>query len=505
GAASQLEKIDMLDFADLIAINKFDRRGAADALRDVKKQVRRNHQLWEVDEADLPVFGTIASQFNDAGVTRPYHHLLTTINAKTAAHLTTSLATSDAQSVKTEIIPARRVRYLAEIAETIRNYGAWVDEQAQIADQLQAVTTVKQLIPEHGRLLREKEAALREQLDKRNWAILEGWEQKVAAYSAETYTYHVRNRPITVNTTTTTLSHNQIPRVSLPKYSAWGDILRWNLLENVPGEFPFAAGVFPFKRQGEDPTRMFAGEGDPERTNRRFHYLSHGVPAKRLSTAFDSVTLYGNDPAPRPDIYGKIGNSGVSVPTLDDAKRLYSGFNLCDRSTSVSMTINGPAATMLAFFLNTAIDQQCELYIRANGLEAAVEQKLQAKFTEMGLQRPQYHGDLPEGNDGLGLLLLGITGDQILEPAIYAKIKTDTLSRVRGTIQADILKEDQAQNTCIYSTEFSLRLMGDIQQYFIDHGVRNFYSVSISGYHMAEAGANPISQLAFTLANGFTF
>ena len=505
GAASQLEKIDMLDFADVVAINKSDRRGAADALRDVKKQVRRNRQLWEIDDDALPVYGTIASQFNDAGMTRLYCGLIDVIAEKTGADLQTSLTPPAASSKKIHIIPPRRVRYLAEIAETIRNYHEWVDGQAQIANKLQAINVVRRLSSVVPDELATTEDGLNDQFTSTNRTILDNWEAKVARYSAETYTYQVRGRDIHIPTKTETLSHNKIPRVSLPKYSSWGDILKWSLMENVPGEFPFAAGVFPFKRQNEDPTRMFAGEGEPERTNRRFHYVSHGMPAKRLSTAFDSVTLYGNDPAQRPDIYGKVGNSGVSIPTLDCAKKLYSGFDLCDPTTSVSMTINGPAATILAFFLNAAVDQQCERYIREHGLEELVEQKLRERYEDRGLVRPKYHGDLPEGNDGLGLLLLGITGDQVLPADVYATIKAATLTKVRGTVQADILKEDQAQNTCIYSTEFSLRLMGDIQQYFIDHGVRNFYSVSISGYHMAEAGANPISHLAFTLANGFTF
>ncbi|MEL6649456.1 MAG: methylmalonyl-CoA mutase family protein, partial [Bacteroidota bacterium] len=343
------------------------------------------------------------------------------------------------------------------------------------------------------------------QLDKTNQYILEHWEEKKARYAADEFVYKVRKREIRVKTHSESLSRNQIPKIALPPYRSWADILKWNLRENVPGEFPYTAGVFPFKREGEDPTRMFAGEGGPERTNKRFHYVSLGMPAKRLSTAFDSVTLYGEDPAYRPDIYGKIGNSGVSVCTLDDAKKLYSGFNLCDPTTSVSMTINGPAATVLGFFLNAAIDQQCELYIKEQGLEAEVEAKIEAIYQEKGEERPRYQGDLPEGNDGLGLMLLGVTGDQVLPQDVYQELKAKALNSVRGTVQADILKEDQAQNTCIFSTEFSLKLMGDVQQYFIDHVVRNFYSVSISGYHIAEAGANPISQLAFTLANGFTF
>lgn len=513
GAASQLEKIDMLDYADLIAINKFDKRGARDALRDVKKQYKRNHGLWDVTDDDVPVFGTMASQFNDPGTNRLYRALMQAITHKTGANLQSDLVLPEGESEKIYIIPPQRTRYLSEISEEIRRYNKWAKEQAEVAQKLQSLRQSIAILREgdledKDRLIKQLEEVAEQvalALDKQNGAILAGWEEKVARYTAVEFVYAVRGREIRVPTKVTTLSHNQINRVSLPKYKGWGDILEWNLQENVPGEFPYTAGVFPFKRKGEDPTRMFAGEGGPERTNKRFHYVSHGQPAKRLSTAFDSVTLYGNDPGHRPDIYGKVGNSGVSVPTLDDAKKLYSGFNLCDPATSVSMTINGPASTILAFFMNAAIDQQCELYIKAQGLESLVEAKLQERYDDQGLERPSYHGTLPEGNDGLGLMLLGLTGDQLLEPEVYAKIKADTLRQVRGTVQADILKEDQAQNTCIFSTEFSLRLMGDVQQYFIDHTVRNFYSVSISGYHMAEAGANPISQLAFTLANGFTF
>jgi methylmalonyl-CoA mutase len=342
-------------------------------------------------------------------------------------------------------------------------------------------------------------------MDPHNWEILQSWEKKRALYKDPEYTFQVRDKKIVIQTHTESLSHNQIPKVVTPSYRSWGDILRWVLQENVPGEFPYTSGLYPFKREGEDPTRMFAGEGGPERTNRRFHYVSLGMPAKRLSTAFDSVTLYGNDPDHRPDIYGKVGNSGVSICCLDDAKKLYSGFDLSDPKTSVSMTINGPAPMLLAFFMNAAIDQNCEKYIRANKLESKVEDKLVNKFDKQGISRPEYQGDLPEGNDGLGLMLLGITGDEVLPADVYEKIKAETLSQVRGTVQADILKEDQAQNTCIFSTEFALRLMGDVQEYFIERKVRNFYSVSISGYHIAEAGANPITQLAFTLANGFTY
>lgn len=513
GAATQLEKIDMLDYADVIAINKFDKRGALDALRDVRKQYKRNHGLWHLTDDDVPVFGTIASQFNDPGTNQLYRILMETMTDRTGADLEPGLMLPEGESEKTIIIPPQRVRYLSEIAETVRGYNAWVEVQAAVADRLwglrQAIDALRAAdVEDRDRLVKQLEEAAAQamlEFDRTNQAILEGWEAKKARYAADEYVYAVRGREIRVPTRTTTLSHNPVPRVALPRYAGWGDILRWNLQENVPGEFPYTAGVFPFKRKGEDPTRMFAGEGGPERTNKRFHYVSLGMPARRLSTAFDSVTLYGEDPAYRPDIYGKVGNSGVSVASLDDAKKLYSGFNLCDPATSVSMTINGPAATVLAFFLNAAIDQQCELTIREQGLEEEVEAALQAKYEARGLERPSYDGDLPEGNDGLGLLLLGITGDEVLPPDVYERIKARTLTAVRGTVQADILKEDQAQNTCIFSTEFSLRLMGDVQQYFIDHDVNKFYSVSISGYHIAEAGANPITQLAFTLANGFTF
>lgn len=511
GAATQLEKIDMLDYADLIAINKFDKRGAQDALRDVRKQFQRNRGLWQDDPDDMPVYGTIASQFNDPGVNHLYHALMVALAAKTGADLTTSLPLLEGESQKAIIIPPRRVRYLSEIAETIRGYDEWVAQQAAVADRLYGIRRTIETVqsgdlPDKVRLVEEMESLYQQislDLDRRNQQILDEWDEKVARYAADEYIYQVRGRDIRVPTHTETLSHNKVPRVALPRTQSWADILTWSLQENVPGEFPYTAGVFPFKRQGEDPTRMFAGEGGPERTNKRFHYVSLGLPAKRLSTAFDSVTLYGNDPAYRPDIYGKVGNSGVSIASLDDAKKLYSGFNLCDPKTSVSMTINGPAATMLGFFLNAAIDQQCEIYIREHGLVDEVQAKIDAIYADK--PRPIYNGDLPEGNDGLGLLLLGVTGDQVLPPEVYQSIKAKTLTAVRGTVQADILKEDQAQNTCIFSTEFSLRLMGDVQQYFIDHNVRNFYSVSISGYHIAEAGANPISQLAFTLANGFTF
>ncbi len=513
GAATQLEKIDMLDFADVIAINKFDKRGALDALRDVKKQYQRNHQLWDSSLDDMPVFGTIASQFNDPGMNALYRAIMNLLAEKTAAPLRSSIESSGEMSEKIYIIPPARTRYLSEISENNRSYDRWAERQVAIARKLfgikQAMMAIReQNAPGQEEVLAALQSALSEcekDLDGNCLRLIEGWESKKAAYAAEDFIFKVRDREIKTPTFTNSLSNTRIPRVVLPNFQDWGEILKWTLQENVPGEFPYTAGVFPFKRKEEDPTRMFAGEGGPERTNRRFHYVSLDMPANRLSTAFDSVTLYGEDPAHRPDIYGKVGNSGVSICCLDDAKKLYSGFDLCDPRTSVSMTINGPAATICAFFMNAAIDQQCERYIRENGLEHLVEAKLRALYDDNGLPRPAYRGELPHGNDGLGLLLLGLTGDQVLPEEVYAQCKARALQAVRGTVQADILKEDQAQNTCIFSTEFSLRLMGDVQEYFIRHKVRNFYSVSISGYHIAEAGANPITQLAFTLANGFTF
>ena len=513
GAATQLEKIDMLDFADLIAINKFDKRGALDALRDVKKQYQRNHKLFEQDPETMPVYGTIASQFNDPGVNSLYAQLLATLNERTNSNFQTSFEKEEDESEKIFIIPPKRVRYLSEIAENNRQYDEWAIKQAEVAQKLYGIRKTIETIHESkaddtDRLVKDLESTYERvalDFDPKLQKVIDEWDSLKEAYANDIYTYLVRGREIKVETNTKSLSHQKISKVALPKYEAWGDVLKWNLQENVPGEFPYTAGIYPFKREGEDPTRMFAGEGGPERTNKRFHYLSLDMPAKRLSTAFDSVTLYGNDPDHRPDIYGKIGNSGVSICCLDDAKKLYSGFNLADPRTSVSMTINGPAPMLLGFFMNAAIDQQCEIYITENGLEAEVEKKLDAYFKERGVKRPAYMGDLPEGNDGLGLMLLGVTGDKVLPADVYAKIKAETVTQVRGTVQADILKEDQAQNTCIFSTEFALRLMGDVQEYFIGNGVRNFYSVSISGYHIAEAGANPITQLAFTLANGFTY
>lgn len=504
GAASQLEKINMLDYADVIAINKFDKAGALDALHDVRKQYKRNHGLWTAKDEELPVVGTIASQFNDHGINQLFEKLMIVIKEKTSApfglveHETEADTTTRAQ-----IIPPARVRYLSEIGETIHEYGKWVEEQSAVASRLYQLKGVI-AITDNAAIktgLENIASSLHKQLDPENARLVEAWPARVAEYTADHYAFQVRDKVIKLPLYTESLSHSRIAKISLPRYQDWGDLLRWQLTENLPGEFPYAAGVFPLKREGEDPTRMFAGEGGPERTNKRFHYVSVDQPAKRLSTAFDSVTLYGEDPGYRPDIYGKVGNSGVSIATVDDAKKLYSGFDLCDPKTSVSMTINGPAPILLAFFMNAAVDQQCEKYIAANGLTEKVTALIKEKFTDL----PQYLGELPPGNNGLGLTLLGISGDQVLDKDVYEKIRAHTLSNVRGTVQADILKEDQAQNTCIFSTEFALKLMGDVQEYFITQKVRNFYSVSISGYHIAEAGANPITQLAFTLANGFTY
>ncbi|MBJ2125598.1 methylmalonyl-CoA mutase family protein [Flavobacterium sp. IB48] len=533
GAATQLEKIDMLDFADLVALNKFDKRGALDALRDVKKQYQRNHNLWDKSPDEMPVFGTIASQFNDPGMNTLYKAIMDKVVEKTASDLKSTFEITKEMSEKIFVIPPHRTRYLSEIAENNRSYDETAISQQKVAQKLYGIfktiesvsgkvpqitkagiddsTVLPSGIAEHDEnriflnLLLNQFDKVKMDLDPYNWEIILNWDEKVAKYKNPVYSFKVRDKEIKIATHSESLSHLQIPKIALPKYEGWGDILRWNLQENVPGEFPFASGLYPFKREGEDPSRMFAGEGGPERTNKRFHYVSAGMPAKRLSTAFDSVTLYGNDPDLRPDIYGKIGNAGVSICCLDDAKKLYSGFDLVHALTSVSMTINGPAPMLLGFFMNAAIDQQCEIYIKANELEKEVEAKINKLYKDKGIERPKYQGELPAGNNGLGLMLLGVTGDQVLPLEVYNEIKVKTLAQVRGTVQADILKEDQAQNTCIFSTEFALRLMGDVQEYFITKNVRNFYSVSISGYHIAEAGANPITQLAFTLSNGFTY
>jgi len=533
GAATQLEKIDMLDFADLIVINKFDKGGSLDALRDVRRQYRRNHQVFEGDDEDLPIYGTIASQFNDSGVNRLYGALVECLDSKDGSRFSRRGSVPFDEAPKLQVIPPERVRYLAEIVESSESRDRLVEEQTSIARRMYQLNGTIELLrtdvgrqtleivepgadkivqvieheaeePGYTRDLIDRYNTLEASLEPECRKLLRDWPATVRRYRADRYRFQVRDRVVEQDLFTESLSGTRIPKVSLPRYEDWGDILKWLLTENTPGMFPFAAGVFPLKRMGEDPTRMFAGEGGPEATNRRFHYLSKDMPAKRLSTAFDSVTLYGEDPERRPDIYGKIGNSGVSIATVDDAKKLYSGFDLADPNTSVSMTINGPAPMILAFFMNAAIDQQCERHIRQQGLEEEVEAKIESIYSQKSHPRPQYQGALPSGNDGLGLLLLGVSGDQVLEREVYERIKAGSLKRVRGTVQADILKEDQAQNTCIFSTEFALRMMGDIQAYFIEQGVRNFYSVSISGYHIAEAGANPVTQLAFTLANGFT-
>ena len=512
GAASQLEKINMLDYADIVCINKFDKAGALDAYLDVCKQYKRNHKLFTAKNEELPIIGTIASKFNDDGVNKLFEQILQTIETKTGVHYGIFTHGKTA-SVSDSVIPAKRIRYLGEIAASIRDYNELTIEQSEIATKLYKL---------HGALdiLKTKadEALLQNIQQQINYyterqtpvakKLINNWSQKIEAYQQDYYEYKVRDKIIKQEMFTTSLSGTRIPKVVLPKYKDWGDLLRWQSQENFPGSFPFTAGVFPLKREGEDPTRMFAGEGGPERTNKRFHYVSIGQPAHRLSTAFDSVTLYGEDPAHRPDIFGKIGNSGVSIATVDDAKKLYSGFDLCHPKTSVSMTINGPAPIILAFFMNAAIDQECEKYIEQNNLWSEVEKVFKQKFQKE--ITPKYYNPssperLPEGNSGLGLKLLGLSGDEILPKNIYEELKAKALQSVRGTVQADILKEDQAQNTCIFSTEFALKLMGDVQEYFIQQNVRNFYSVSISGYHIAEAGANPITQLAFTLANGFTY
>ena len=511
GAASQLEKINMLDYADIVAINKFDKAGALDALHDVRKQFKRNQQLWSTKDEELPIVGTIAAQFNDAGINELFEKLMVAVEKKCGVEFGKIELHKHVQdtTTKSQIIPPKRVRYLSEISENNRSYDAWVNDQVAIASKLYQLTGVigekeASEIPELQQLKKKYEDLLHPECRK----LIEGWPALRQKYEADFFEYQVRDKIIKQPLTSKSLSGTRIPKVVLPKYKDWGDILRWQLQENIPGEFPFTAGVFPLKRAEEDPTRMFAGEGGPERTNRRFHYVSVDQPAKRLSTAFDSVTLYGEDPDYRPDIYGKIGNSGVSIATVDDAKKLYSGFDLCDPKTSVSMTINGPAPMLLAFFMNAAIDQQCEKYIEENGLWEQVKKFSLGKYKHA--TKPVYYDPsaperLPNGHNGLGLKLLGLSGDEVLPKQTYEQLKAQALSQVRGTVQADILKEDQAQNTCIFSTEFALKLMGDVQEYFIENNVRNFYSVSISGYHIAEAGANPITQLAFTLANGFTY
>jgi len=542
GAQSQLEKIDMLDYAELVVLNKFDKRAAEDALRDVRKQWKRNHLAFHATDDEIPVYPTIASQFNDPGITWMFTNLCRLLREKLdlpAEDWTPDIDTTVKQPKATVLIPGNRTRYLAEIAEQGRSINADITVQAEAASRAQNyyeslkaledpalpvcfdlysddslvrvssgrdsafATSTDSSPPDRALiLLRQRYNDAMRTLSADAVQLLKEWPQRKHGLRTEQYSYEVRGRVITGNNFKESLSRLQIPKIGMPRDADWGGLLSFLMRENLPGYFPYTAGVFPYRRTGEDPIRMFAGEGTPERTNRRFHLLACGQPAVRLSTAFDSVTLYGEDPHTRPDIYGKVGNSGVSIATLDDLKKLYSGFDLCAPNTSVSMTINGPAPMMLAFFMNAAIDQQVELHLHKHGMWEEAKKKIQAYFTNR--LQPHYHGELPEGNTALGLALLGITGDKLVDADTYAKIKVETLAKVRGTVQADILKEDQAQNTCIFSTEFAMRMMGDIQQYFVDHGVRNFYSVSISGYHIAEAGANPISQLAFTLSNGFT-
>lgn len=527
GAPSQLEKIDMLDYAELVVLNKFDKRGAEDALRDVRKQWKRNRVAFAMKDEDVPVYPTIASQFNDPGISWMFANLCRLLRekAKADAGLQPQIDTTLKEPRATVLIPGSRVRYLAEIAEQGRGINARIESQAEVAERAQSLwQALKELadaaqpgaldlyagdaltdagVDNSIRTLRQRYNDAVQSLDSEALRLLREWPARLKSITDPVNEYQVRGKTIRVENYRESLSHQQIPKIAAPTYRSWGELLVFLQKENLPGSYPYTGGVYPYRRSGEDPIRMFAGEGTPERTNRRFHYLSVGQPAARLSTAFDSVTLYGEDPAPRPDIYGKIGNSGVNIPTLDDMKKLYSGFDLCAPTTSVSMTINGPAPMILAMFMNTAVDQQIEKYLQEDPARWAEAEEKIAKLFE-GRSRPQYHGELPPTNNGLGLALLGVTGDQLVDAETYARIKAETLSTVRGTVQADILKEDQAQNTCIFSTEFALRMMGDIQQYFVDHKVRNFYSVSISGYHIAEAGANPISQLAFTLSNGFT-
>ena len=527
GAASQLEKIDMLDFAELVVLNKFDKRGAEDALRDVRKQWKRNRVAFQTKDEDIPVYPTIASQFNDPGISWMFSNLTRLLREKLslpADKWTPDIDTSLKEPRATVLIPGARVRYLAEIAEQGRGINQRIESQAEVADRAQSLWQALHELQDARlpaqlalyaddaltegddrslKTLRQRYNDAVQSLDSEALKLLREWPARLKSITDDVNEYEVRGKTIRVENYRESLSHLMIPKIAAPTYKSWGELLVFLQKENLPGYYPYTGGVYPYRRTGEDPIRMFAGEGTPERTNRRFHYLSVGQPAARLSTAFDSVTLYGEDPAPRPDIFGKIGNSGVNIASLDDMKKLYSGFDLCAPTTSVSMTINGPAPIILAMFMNTAIDQQVEKYLKADDARWQVAQAKIAKLFE-GRERPHYSGELPPTNDGLGLGLLGVTGDQVVDAETYARIKAETLKTVRGTVQADILKEDQAQNTCIFSTEFALRMMGDIQQYFVEHGVRNFYSVSISGYHIAEAGANPISQLAFTLSNGFT-
>jgi methylmalonyl-CoA mutase len=532
GAASQLEKIDMLDYADFIVLNKSEKRGAQDSLRDVRKQWRRNHpDRAMLPDPAIPVYPTIASRFNDPGVNRLFAAVCSVLGEKRigAEAWQVSDVGPTELTAREPLIPGQRTRYLAEIAQRGRAVRDDVLRQAEAArrafglyEALRALHDAPLPAP-LDRYSQEpladgsSDATRRELRRAYNLALdeigtegvgeLKAWPARAAAATAETYSYTVRERVVAGDNYTESLARQRIPKLAVPKFRDWGEILQFLASENLPGSFPYTGGVYPYRREEEDPTRMFAGEGPPERTNRRFHYLAGGHGAARLSTAFDSTTLYGEDPDTRPDIYGRTGNSGVSIATLDDMKKLYSGFDLCLPTTSVSMTINGPAPMLLAMFMNTAIDQRVERYLKSEGRWSEAQAKIASlieKSAARAIAPPTYKGELPKGHDGTGLALLGVTGDQLVEREMYEKIKAEALQAVRGTVQADILKEDQAQNTCIFSTEFALRMMGDVQQYFIERRVRNFYSVSISGYHIAEAGANPVSQLAFTLANGFT-
>ncbi|MCE9501887.1 MAG: methylmalonyl-CoA mutase family protein, partial [Leptospira sp.] len=510
GAPTQLEKIELLDYADIVAINKFDRKGSLDALRDVKKQFQRNHNLFTSSPEQMPVFGTIASNFNDTGVNIFYENLVNRIRDKTGYSLNSLIGETEklaTQNYRT-IIPSERTNYLFEISTCIRDHWNRLEKYKSAAEKLHALKVILQSSendPEIKKFLETEIAKADSGLNAEDIEWLENWNSLRDSYKEEFLVFKVRDKEIKQKLHFESLAGTRIPLVSLPSFSSYKELLNYKYKENLPGHFPFTAGVFPFRKSDEATTRMFAGEGTPERTNRRFHILSEAGSAVRLSTAFDSVTLYGEDPDLRQDNYGKIGNSGVSVPTLDDAKKLYSGFDLSASSSSVSMTINGPAPIILSFFFNAAIDADVEKYIRESGDLEKVKEQVRKYFEKAGVDQPVYYGKLPESHNGLGLLFLGVPSSEIIEPEQYEKIKTSTLKNIRGTVQADILKEDQAQNTCIFSAEFSLRMMGDVQEYFIQKSIRNFYSVSISGYHIAEAGANPITQLAFTLSNAFTY
>ncbi len=528
GAPSQLEKIDMLDFADVILLNKFDKPGSLDALRDIKKQWQRNHNAFDMNADNIPAFGTIASKFNDQGMNVAFDRIMKLVVEKLQLDKEVWKPDNTLRSDQTiavpdteVLIPQNRTSYLADIADKGREEHQWVDQQAELAqkaqhyyeilaemdkDELPEVLNAfsqEQLAPSDPGIasLRQRYNAVLADMDPQCTSALQTWPERCHQVRDSHYSYEVRGREVSGENYRKSLSGLDIAKVAAPVYKSWGEQLRFLFMENLPGAYPFTAGGYPYRRAGEDPTRMFAGEGTPEQTNRRFHYLAGSNDAARLSTAFDSVTLYGEDPAKRPDIYGKIGNSGVSIATLDDMKKLYSGFDLCAATTSVSITINGPAPMMLGFFMNAAIDQQIEKYLKTERLWGETEQKLQQLF---GDNQPCYNGRLPEGHNGFGLGLLGVSGENFIDADTYTRIAAETLQQVRGTVQADILKEDQAQNTCIFSTQFALKMMADVQESFIRHKVRNYYSVSVSGYHIAEAGANPITQLAFTLANGFT-